>query len=134
MEFNGYFDREDNPRELCGSCREANEDDVLRTEAMRPLSGQPGVDALSRYTQEPRKICADCNAAETLMGLQGMTWDQARIAIANDRQEQLRLPGAPLGILVTQLGGQFSKEGELDDCHRWLDAIGCEDWQDEGPD
>jgi hypothetical protein len=45
----------------------------------------------------------------------------ARIAVGNDRQEQYRLPGVPLG-LVAQHYVRPSKAGDLKRHHAWLDA------------
>jgi hypothetical protein len=32
-----------------------------------------------------------------------MTWEMARVATANDRQEQIRLPGAPMGLVLANI-------------------------------
>ena len=46
----------------------------------------------------------------------------ARIAVGNDRQEQYRLPGVPMGLAMD---GQIrkSKPGDLEDQHAWLDRM-----------
>lgn len=48
-------------------------------------------------------------------------WDMARTAVSNDRQEQLRLPGAPLGLVQMGLM-RPSEEGEFERHHDWLDG------------
>ena len=69
------------------------------------------------------KQCLDCAAAELVqrMVLPGMEWPECRIAVANDRQEQYRLPGAPMG-LVSAGYMRPSAPGDLEDQHRWLEA------------
>lgn len=72
-----------------------------------------------------RPCCFDCQSADTLMRFQKiLDFEQARLAVANDRQEQYRFPGAPMGTV--QLG--FTRPSAPDDMtrqHAWLDA---HDW------
>lgn len=49
----------------------------------------------------------------------GLTWEMLRLAVGNDRREQLRLPGAPMGLVLSGL--QPSEPGELDTHRRWTD-------------
>lgn len=78
------------------------------------------------------KICYDCSAAEFLVQRKEMgmpLFIMARIAVGNDRQEQYRLPGAPMGLV--KLGYvRPSKPGDLADQLGWLNAhawFGTED-------
>jgi len=68
------------------------------------------------------KCCFDCQAADTVCRFQkALNFEMARIAVGNDRQEQYRLPGVPLG-LVAQHYVRPSKAGDLKRHHAWLDA------------
>lgn len=65
--------------------------------------------------------CFDCGAADTLVKLDHVfDFEQARIAVGNDRQEQYRMPGAPLGLVQQRLV-RPSEAGDLEEQHRWLD-------------
>jgi hypothetical protein len=116
----GYFDDQGRPRQVCPSCEAAWLQGHIRQEAARPLDGRPARDPLSRRDTGDL-ICQDCAVAETLMGRQSLTWTQARVAIGNDRQEQHRLPGVPMGVLL-ELGGQPGQEGDLEAVYRWLES------------
>ena len=98
----------------CPSCLEAYLSGTMREEAVQPLpEGAAAPLGLDGEAQ-----CHDCASAGTLMRIMGLTWVQARIAVANDRQEQYRLPGAPLG-LVGQGLVRPSKAGDLELHNRW---------------
>jgi hypothetical protein len=78
------------------------------------------------------KICYDCAAAELLITRRTMgmpLFIMARIAVGNERQEQYRLPGAPMGLV--KLGFvRPSKPGDLDEQLAWLNEnrwFGTED-------
>ena len=50
----------------------------------------------------------------------GLTFEMARIAVGNDRQDQYRLPGIPMGTV--QMGiTKRSHDGDLADQHAWLE-------------
>lgn len=67
------------------------------------------------------KCCFDCQAADNLLKVGGApSFLAARIAVGNDRQEQYRLPGAPMGLVLQGIV-RPSKPGDLEDQHRWLD-------------
>lgn len=69
------------------------------------------------------RICWDCNAAYTLVKLSiGLTYHMARVAVQNCRQEQYRLPGAPLG-LVGQGLVKANEPGDFEDQLRWIDEV-----------
>jgi hypothetical protein len=83
----------------------------------------PGAYAPLSRKHKGVKICYDCAAAELLMRLPqwGMSlFIQARIAIGNDRQEQYRLPGAPMGLVNVGLC-RPSKRGDLAEQRKWLE-------------
>ena len=68
------------------------------------------------------KCCRDCGAADTLVAMQRGTLDflMARIAVGNDRQEQYRMPGAVMGLVMYGPVAP-SEPGDLDAHHAWLD-------------
>lgn len=100
-------------RKPCPSCLRSP---FLRRETILPVA--PGARAPLSHLKGLGSICFDCQAAETLQRMQGLTWEQARIATANCRQEKLRLPGAPIG-LPHMLHAQ---DGDLEKLHDWQDA------------
>lgn len=113
----------------CPKCMKLAQMGKIRAEAVQPLpSTRPVQCPMDVETKEP--ICRDCNAAWTLMRISSMpTWEHARVATANDRQEQLRLPGAPMGLV--QVGIMLpNKPGDLDRHHHWLDHYNWFDTED----
>jgi len=66
--------------------------------------------------------CRDCGAADALLRVIPTTpgFVAARVAVGNDRQEQYRLPGVPMGLVKVGLVAP-SKPGDLEDQHRWLE-------------
>lgn len=105
--------------EPCPACLELAKEKALRIEAVQRLPIGAAA-PLSRFAR--RKVCQDCASAEAMTGTMGMTFEMARIAVANDRQEQYRLPGAPMG-LVKSGRVRPSKPGDLEDQLRWLDSM-----------
>lgn len=75
--------------------------------------------------------CWDCSAADTLLklGAIGVKHDKAgegatnfvmaRIATGNDRRDQYRLPGAPMGLVYSGIL-RPSEEGDFEDHLAWL--------------
>ena len=60
----------------------------------------------------------------------GLSWVMARVAVGNDRLEQYRLPGVPMGLAHPSFNlVRTSMPGDLQEIHAWLDAhgIGAED-------
>jgi hypothetical protein len=91
----------------------------IRREAWQPLPDRFG--PLARADNTP--CCHDCQTADTLVALDYVpTWEMARTVVANDRQEQLRLPGAPMGLVQMGLM-RPSQEGDLDRHHAWLNSL-----------
>lgn len=102
--------------EACPRCLRAN---IVR-EAIQPLP--PGVMA-PRSREDNVRCCFDCAAADTLVALRYVpSWDMARTAVANDRQAQYRLPGAPMGLVQMGLV-RPSAEGDLERQWAWLDQL-----------
>ena len=72
---------------------------------------------------DKRKVCFDCASTATVMHVTGLNWEQSRIAVANDRSEQYRLPGVPMGLTKDKLV-KMNKEGDFEEQLDWLDEIG----------
>lgn len=70
-----------------------------------------------------RPQCYDCASAELLQDRFALTFEMARIAVANERQEQYRLPGAPMGL--AQAGYvRSSAPGAFAEQLAWLERNG----------
>lgn len=78
------------------------------------------------------KCCYDCASADTLIKLGlvikarpgdkdwSTAFEMARIAVGNDRVDQLRMPGMPMG-LVNRGYVRPCADGDLERHHKWLD-------------
>lgn len=110
-----------------------------------PLPQGDAVAPLARDGSGP--CCFDCAAADGLFRavLQGKhahlgeasTFDQtwftmARVAVGNDRLEQERLPGIPMGLVYYGLVAP-SQPGDLEQHHAWLASLGLfqDPWDDD---
>ncbi len=102
----------------CPSCLKASRQ-FMRTEAVQPLPEG----ALAPLGLDGKPQCHDCAVAGTLKRLTSLTWNMARTAVANDRQEQYRLPGAPIGLVQKGLM-KPSKKGDLESHQAWLREVG----------
>ena len=106
----------DNP-EPCPLCLSFAKDGFLRLETVQPLpdTSAPPLD----FDGDP--CCHDCASAYTLIKLHVVHDDflSARICVGNCRQEQLRLPGARLGLVAEGLM-RPSLPGDLEKHHDWL--------------
>ncbi len=104
--------------EPCPRCLGLAREGKLRLECVMPLP--PGAMA-PLAVDRSGKCCFDCAAADTVMrfnmGVPG--FGAARIAVGNDRQEQFRLPGVPLGLVKAGLV-RPSKAGDLERHLAWL--------------
>src|SRR5688572_21996790 len=63
--------------------------------------------------------CRDCAAADALVPWVHPQWVSCRIATGNDRMEQIRLPGAPMGLVAAGFM-RANEEGDLERHHAWL--------------
>jgi hypothetical protein len=88
----------------------------MRVEAIQPIP-RP---APPRSRTDNTPCCRDCALADALVGMRYVpTFKMARTVVANDRQEQLRLPGAPMGLV--QMGLMLpNQDGDLERHHAWL--------------
>jgi len=108
----------------CPRCLALARAGEIRFETVMPLPKGAGA-PLAR--DGSGKCCDDCAAAEGLMdGKLGFA--AARIATGNCRQEQMRLPGAPLGLVKAGLM-RPSAEGDFEEHLAWLDRIEP-DWRE----
>jgi hypothetical protein len=65
--------------------------------------------------------CLDCAAADLLLSVSGAPgFLAARIAVGNDRQEQYRLPGVPMGLVMAGYV-RPSKKGDFEKQLAWLE-------------
>jgi hypothetical protein len=105
--------------ETCPSCLRAFFADKIRGEAVQPLPAHAGP-----LDNEGKPWCHDCATAELLRRIGNVpTWDMARTAVGNDRQEQYRLPGAPIGLVGRGLM-KPNVHGDLARHYEWLRTAG----------
>ena len=106
--------------EPCPLCLESLRAGWLDREAVMPLPL-----GLAPRSIDGEKCCRDCQAAEALMRvMQASDFRMARIAVANDRREHLRLPnGTRLGLVQRGLMAPCSID-DLDSHLEWLDEQG----------
>lgn len=126
----------------CPRCLPLAWNGLIRREIVQPL---PECPPLSMENNEP--CCYDCASADALVKLfnrpdhggsvltasrwkalsrapsdtDGFDFLMARICVGNDRQEQYRLPGAPMGLVYHKLV-RPSAPGDLDRHLDWLHA------------
>lgn len=103
----------------CPFCVEFMDLGTLRPEAVQRMPAG----AMAPLNMDGRKWCFDCNAAHTVCKVTGLAWDHARVAVANDRQEQYRMPGIPMGLVQAKLM-KPSAPGDLEAQIAWLESIG----------
>lgn len=97
--------------------------DQLRSEMVLPVPASPRAPTAKRPGPLTR-ICFDCSAAETVSRLMpAMTFAMARVAVGNERQEQLRLPGAAIGLVREGLV-RPSATGDMRALVEWRESIG----------
>lgn len=107
----------------CKRCLTLAKERRIRAETVQRLPAHVAARPLAR--DDSGECCYDCASADTLMRVAGgMTFEMARIAIGNDRQDQYRLPGIPMGTVMMGFT-KPSRDGDLADQHAWLDS---NDW------
>jgi hypothetical protein len=106
--------------EPCVRCIRLSFSGGMRGEAIQPVPQT----APPRSREDNAPCCRDCALADSLVAMRYVpTFEMARTVVANDRQEQLRLPGAPIGLV--QMGLMLpNQSGDLDRHHKWLAAHG----------
>lgn len=89
----------------------------MRGEWVMPLPKFPPRDENNEQT------CRDCDAAWNLVRMRQVpSFQPARVAVGNDRQEQIRLPGAPLGLAFYGLI-RPNRDGDLLRLLEWQDKF-----------
>lgn len=110
----------------CPRCLEAFEEGIMRAQAIQRL---PEGAFAPLAIDGSGKCCHDCASADTLVRMKLLPrWGMARTAVSNDRMEQYRLPGAPMG-LVQQGLVRPSEDGDFEDQLEWLERRGL--WNDD---
>lgn len=100
----------------CPACLRWYRQGRLRREAIQPLPPHPPL-----LRENNTRCCHDCESADLVMALQLVPeWIMGRVAVANDRQEQLRAPGLPLGLVYHRFM-RPNAPGALEKHHKWLD-------------
>jgi hypothetical protein len=91
----------------------------IRAETIQPLPAG----ALAPLGVDNKPCCFDCQAADNLVKQKAFgvpEFVMARIAVGNDRQEQYRLPGVPMGLVQAGIV-RPSKPGDFEKHLAWLD-------------
>lgn len=90
----------------------------IRAETVQRLPRRP----FAPLGPDNKPCCFDCQAADNLLRVARAVPDflAARIAVGNDRQEQYRLPGAKMGLVLAGIA-RPSSPGDFEDQLRWLD-------------
>jgi hypothetical protein len=103
----------------CPRCLPLGIDGTIRFEMVQPVPDG----AWAPLGHNRIKCCYDCASADTLMRLGDCpTWEAARIAVGTDRQDQYRMPGAPMGLVEAGLV-RPSETGDLERHHAWLNWL-----------
>jgi len=113
----------------CPRCLDLYRREKIRGETVMPLP-QGAFAPMEMY--RPIKCCRDCAAADTLIRIglirkarrddeadREQAFIMARIVVGNDRQEQLRLPGFPMGLVGEGLVAPC-EVGDFERHHKWL--------------
>lgn len=112
--------------EPCLRCLSLAKEGTLRAEMVQRMPQG----AFAPMGLDKKKCCRDCGAADTLTKVsKALNFKQARVAVGNDRQEQYRLPGAPMGLVLAGIAAP-AQEGDLDDQLDWLDRNNWFDLRD----
>lgn len=111
--------RKDEPAPACPRCLALAREGRIRVETVQPLP-EGAMAPLAR--DRSGKCCFDCAATDGVLSF-GLApnFVAARIAVGNDRQEQLRLPGVVMGLVKAGFV-RPSARGDLEKHHAWLDA------------
>lgn len=106
----------------CSRCLKLAKAGKIRIETVQPLP-EGAFAPLAR--DGSGKCCRDCASADGLMArMKVLDFLMARIAVGNDRQEQYRLPGMNMGLVMAGFVAP-SEPGDLEAQYAWL---GENDW------
>jgi hypothetical protein len=104
----------------CPRCLALAVGDAIRIETLQPVPEG----AWAPLGPNGIRCCYDCASADTLMKIGAApTWEAARIAVGNDRQEQYRMPGVFMGLVGKGLV-RPSDPGDFERQLDWLDRVG----------
>jgi hypothetical protein len=105
----------------CPRCLEAAAEGIIHGQAVQRL---PEGAFAPLADDGSGKCCHDCASADTIVRLKILPrWGMARTAVGNDRMEQYRLPGVPMGLVKERLV-RPSQEGDFEDQLEWLEREG----------
>ncbi len=105
--------------EPCPICLEYYHNNEISREMVMPLPKYPP----TLWTGE--KCCSDCNSAQTLIRLQGLTHIMNRLAVGNERMTSHRLPlelNQQIGLTshgVMKVSGEDDFDGHI----TWLNEV-----------
>ena len=124
-EFDPVRDAHESNGAPCPRCLPLAFAGKIPVECVQPLP-RPGI--APRAVSDNHPCCFDCAAADTVtkMMRKQLDFEMARVAVANDRSEQYRLPGMPMGLVLEG----WVKPSRSDDfeVHRaWMDRVGLTD-------
>lgn len=106
----------------CPRCLKLAQEGHIRVETVQHIP--PGV-GRAPLGLDGIKCCYDCASADTLTRLnKSFTFQMARVAVGNDRQEQYRLPGLPAGLVKEGI----MRPSEPGDFQRQLDWLDRQNW------
>lgn len=114
----------------CARCLRAFRSGKLRGECIMPL---PEGAFAPRAQDRSGSCCFDCASADTLTRMGIADWEAARVSVANDRQEDLRLPDShrPMfGLRLNRIVQASVGSKALERHQAWLDAY-VPDWMDD---
>ena len=104
----------------CPRCLPMAWEGTIRIEALQPLPEG----AMAPHAQDGSgPCCQHCGAADALTRGTILNFEQARVAVANDFQEKIRLPPKMRDVMGLGPRVRVSKEPDaLAQHHRWLDS------------
>ena len=94
----------------------------IRAETVMPLPEG----AFAPRGHDKSRCCFDCQSADNLARVIGVTFEARRIAVGNDRQECLRLPGGveiadAMGLIKAGYVRNWPNAEDFESHHAWLD-------------
>ena len=108
----------------CPRCLNLADEKAIRAEAVMPLPEGRGIAPQAQDGSGP--CCRDCAAADTMTRIMVLDFSQARVAVANDRQENMRRPkGMRHHFGLVKQGIMRASEGDdaLAKHQAWLDEV-----------
>ena len=100
-------------------CQDCASADTLHQRFMQGMAGPAVAHRVGKAVSIMPFTDPTCEEAES----QGMTWAMCRVAVGTDRQEQLRMPGMPMGLCYDGTVA-LSEDGDLKLHLAWMDRHG----------